>query len=145
MRRAPLTILIFSNVITYMQSGAGVIGAPDDSTSGVSQWFERIIPHDFGFSVPVFSRASKEMEKVVKCNPFLKHPAIDHSKPHVTFLSDTPLKTAADLSLPFAAEPDQCYIIRRDINLYRPDGYGNTKPSNTDTYLCLSIDIITPN
>lgn len=145
MRRAPLTILKFSNVKTYMQSGDIVFGAPDDSTAGVSKWFERIFPHDFGFSVPVFSRALKVMGKIIKCNQFLKHPAIDRSKPHVTFLSDTPLKTAADPSLPLAVESDQCYIIKREMNLYRPDGYGNTKLSNSGVFASLYVDIITPN
>lgn len=125
MRRAPLTILKFSNVKTYMQSGAGVLGAPDDSTAGISKEIERIIPHDFGFSVPVFSRASKEPEKVVECNPVLMIPAIDHSKPHVTFPSDTPLKTAADPSPPLAKKPKPFYIIGRDIYLNRQNAEPN--------------------
>jgi uncharacterized protein (DUF1697 family) len=128
-----------------VQSGNVVFGASNDSTVSLSKKIAQKILHDFGFSVPVFLRTSEEMEKIIKSNPFLKNPAIDHSKLHVTFLSDTPIKTAAELLLLLTVEPEQFYIIDREIYLYCPNGYGNTKRSNTAIEKKLSVGATTRN
>jgi uncharacterized protein (DUF1697 family) len=143
--RSSFSALGFSNVKTYVQSGNIVFEAPNDSIASFSKQIEQKILHDFGFLAPVFMRTSKEMEKIIKGNPFLNLPAIDHSKLHVTFLSDTPLKTASEQLLPLAVEPEQFYIAGREIYLYCPNGYGNTKLSNTAIEKKLSVGATTRN
>ena len=143
--RASFGDLGFANVKTYVQSGNIVFETPDDSTAGVSKKIEQKIQRDFGFSVPVFLRTSKELEQTVRHNPFLKDPAIDQSKLHVTFLLEAPSKAALAQLQPLAAKQEQFRIIGRDIYLYCPDGYGNTKLSNTAIEKKLSIGATTRN
>ncbi len=70
------------------------------------------------------------MADIVKCNPFVKDKAIDQTKLHVTFLSDDPLKSAAELLQPLAVGEERLRIIDRAVYLYCPNSYGNTKLSN---------------
>ena len=100
---------------------------------------------DFGFSVPVLLRTSKEMELAVERNPFLQDPAIDHSKLHVTFLMDAPPVLALERLQPLAVKPEQLRIIGREIYLYCPNGYGNTKLSNTAVEKKLAVAATTRN
>jgi uncharacterized protein (DUF1697 family) len=81
----------------------------------------------------------------IKGNPFLKSPDIDQSKLHVTFLSDDPPKTAVEPLRPLAAASEQLQIIGREIYLYCPAGYGNTKLSNTAIEKKLSVGATTRN
>ncbi|HUD84005.1 MAG TPA: DUF1697 domain-containing protein [Candidatus Saccharimonadales bacterium] len=143
--RACLAKLEFSNIKTYVQSGNIIFETSNDSAASLSRKIEQKILRDFGFSVPVFLKTSKEMEEAIKRNPFLKVFAIDHSKLHITFLSDAPPKTALEQLLPLAVKPDQFRIIGREIYLYCPNGYGNTRLSNTAIERKLSVGATTRN
>src|SRR6266436_5469044 len=96
--------LKLSNVQTYVQSGNVVFGVGNGSVAALSQEIERKILRDFGFSVPVFLRTAKELEQIIKDNPFLRETDIDHSKLHVTFLSDAAPKMALEALQPLAAQ-----------------------------------------
>jgi len=73
---------------------------------------------------------SKEIAQIINQNPFLKDAAIDHSKLHITFLSDAPPKTAFEQLQPLAAKPERLCIIGWAIYLYCPNGSGDTKLSD---------------
>src|SRR5271156_6315414 len=90
--RASFAALGFKSVETYIQSGNVVFEASNDSAASLSGKIERKILGDFGFEVPVCLKTSKEMEETCRRNPFLKAPAIDLTKLHVTFLSGDPPK-----------------------------------------------------
>src|SRR5262249_47428700 len=75
-------------------------------------------------------RTAKEMGEIVRANPFLKKPGIDHSKLHVTFLSAVAPVTATKDLEPLALSAEQFRINGREIYLYCPEGYGRTKLSN---------------
>jgi uncharacterized protein (DUF1697 family) len=143
--RASLSKLGFTNVKTYVQSGNIIFESENNSTSTHSTKIEQMIVRDFGFSVPVFLKTSKEMQEVVKRNPFVKDSAIDQSKLHVTFLSGAPPATALEVLRPLAAASEQFQISGREIFLYCPDGYGNTKLSNTAVERKLSLGATTRN
>jgi uncharacterized protein (DUF1697 family) len=143
--RASFAALGCSNVKTYVQSGNVIFEAANDSTASLSERIERQISRDFGFSVPVFLRTSKEIAEIIERNPFLKDAAIDHSKLHVTFLSDAPPKAAIEQLQPLAAKPEQLRIVGREIYLYCPNGYGRTKLSNTTIERKLSVGATTRN
>jgi uncharacterized protein (DUF1697 family) len=83
-----------SNVRTYVQSGNVVFEAGKDSAAGLAGEIQTKILHDFGFAVPVVVRTAKEMERVIRNNPFLNETGIDTSKLHVTFLSESAPKRA---------------------------------------------------
>lgn len=143
--RASFAALGFSNIKTYVQSGNVVFEAAKDSAASLSKQIEEKILRDFGFSVPVFLKTAKELEEIIKRNPFLTDPAIDHSKLHVTFLSDTPPKTALEQLQPLAIKPEQFHIMGREIYLYCPNGYGRTKLSNSAIEKKLSVGATTRN
>src|SRR5579872_3098385 len=143
--RSSFASLGFSNVKTYVQSGNVIFEAANDSVASLSGKIERKILRDFGFSVPVFLRTVREIGEIIKRNPFLKISNIDHSKLHVTFLSDAPPKTAAGQLQPLATEPEQLRVIGREIYLYCPDGYGKTRLSNAAIEGKLSVGATTRN
>ena len=143
--RASFGALRFSNVKTYIQSGNVVFAAEDRSVADVCKKIERRILRDFGFSVPVFLRTASELEETIKRNPFLTDTAIDRSKLHVTFLSAAAPATALEVLQPLAAKPEQIRVIGRQIYLYCPNGYGQTKLSNTAIEKKLSVGATTRN
>ncbi len=143
--RASFAALGFGNVKTYIQSGNVLFEAKSDSMAGVAKKIEEKIVLDYGFSVPVFLTTPKRMEETIKRNPFLKSPDIDQSKLHVTFLSGDAPKTASEQLQPLAVKPEQFHIIGREIYLYCPNGYGNTKLSNTAIEKKLSVGATTRN
>ena len=143
--RASFGALRFSNVGTYVQSGNVVFGAENGSGAALSEKIERRILRDFGFSVPVFLRTPKALEEIIKRNPFLTDTSIDHSKLHITFLSDAAPKTALEELQPLAVKPEQFRIIGREVYLYCPNGYGRTKLSNTALEKKLSVEATTRN
>ncbi len=143
--RASLITLGFGNIKTYVQSGNVVFEAANDSAGNLSKKIEQKIMRDYGFSVPVFLMTSKKLEETVKRCPFLKATNIDHSKLHVTFLSDDPPETALEQLQPSDVKPEQLGIVGREIYLYCPDGYGRTKLSNTAIEKQLSVRATTRN
>jgi uncharacterized protein (DUF1697 family) len=143
--RSSLTALGFADVQTYIQSGNIVFAAPPDSAARLIAKIEQKILADFGFAVPVFLRTAKEMEKIAKQNPFLKVPEIDPTKLHVTFLAGDPPKTALGPLEPLAAPGEQLSVIGREIYLYCPHGYGDTKLSNATIERKLSVGATTRN
>ncbi len=114
--RASFAALGFSNVKTYVQSGNVVFESASDSAASLTKRIEERIMRDFGFSVPVFLKTSKELEKIIQRNPFLKAPALDRSKLHVTFLSDDPPENALEQLRPLARTPEQFRIMGREIH-----------------------------
>jgi uncharacterized protein (DUF1697 family) len=128
--RASFEALGFDRVRTYVQSGNVFFESEQKSAAVLSKRVEEKIQRDFGFAVPVLLKTSKEMEQTVSDNPLVKEKGIDHSKLHVTFLSDPPPKTAVKALEPLATGRERFRILNREIYLYCPDGYGRTKLSN---------------
>ena len=143
--RASFGALKLTNVQTYVQSGNVIFGFGNGPVAALSKKIEQRILRDFGFSVPIFLRTAKELEQIIKDNPFLNETAIDHSKLHITFLSDAAPKTALEALQPLAAKTERFRIIGRQIYLYCPDGYGRTKLSNNAIERKLSVGATTRN
>jgi uncharacterized protein (DUF1697 family) len=120
----------FGGVKTYVQSG-NVIFETDEPAARLSEKIQKRILKDFGFDVPVLTKSAKEMAEIVKCNPFAKDKGLDETKWHVTFLADDPPKNAEELLQPLAAGKEQVRIVGRAVYLYCPNGYSNTKLTNT--------------
>ena len=143
--RASVAALGFKNVRSYVQSGNLIFETQSASPATLSAKIEQRILRDFGHNVPVFLRTPKEMTEIVKRNPFPKDPAVDQSRRYVTFLDDVAPKTAAELLQPLAAGAEQIRVIGREIYLYCPNGYGETKISNNAIEKKLSIGATTRN
>ena len=120
----------FEQVQTYIQSGNVVFNAGRSSTLQISKNIAERIAKEFGIRAPVVTRTSAEMGSMIKSNPFLKTKAIDPAKLHVTFLTDAPEPAALRKLGEVAAGADEFRSCGREIYLYCPNGYGNTKLSN---------------
>lgn len=142
--RAAFEDLGFAHVETYVQSG-NVIFETSEAPAGLAAQIERKILDEFGFDVPVLTKSAKELKEIVKRNPFVKDPAIDQTKLHVTFLSDDPPRNTLELLQPLAAGAEQARVTGRAVYLYCPDGYGNTKLTNTAIEKKLSCRATTRN
>ena len=143
--RASFAALGFRQVKTCVQSGNVVFDVRNGSAAGLAGKIERQLRRDFGFAVPVFLKTSQEMRDIVKRNPFLADPAIDHSKLHVTFLSAAAPGTATTVLQPLAEKPEQFRIRSREIYLYCPNGYGRTRLANAAIEKKLSVAATTRN
>ena len=120
----------FGEVKTYVQSGNVVFQSERKSPAELTRTIEAKIQRDFGFIVPVLIKTSKELAQIVRANPLLRVKGIDVSKLHVTFLSDAPPKTATKVLEDLATTRERFRILNREIYLYCPDGYGNSKLTN---------------
>jgi len=143
--RALFEALGFGGVRTYVQSGNVIFESEQKSAAELSRKIEEKIQRDFGFTVPVLVKTSKEMAQIVSDNPLVKEKGIDHFKLHVTFLSDAPPKTAVKVLKPLATGRERVRILNREIYLYCPDGYGNIKLSNNAVEKKLSVVATTRN
>ena len=116
--RASLESLGLDGVRTYVQSGNVVFESEQKSAAELSKKIETKILRDFGFAVPVILKRSKEIEQIVRDNPLVKEKGIDHSKLHVTFLSDAPPRALE----PLATSRERFRVLNREVYLYCPDG-----------------------
>jgi uncharacterized protein (DUF1697 family) len=128
--RTSFAALGFGEVRTYVQSG-NVVFESERKPAELTRTIEAKIQHDFGFTVPVLIKTSTELTQIVRNNPLLRLKGIDVSKLHVTFLSNAPPKTAASVLEDLATTRERFRILNREIYLYCPDGYGNSKLTNT--------------
>ena len=119
------------NVKTYVQSGNVIFEGGKEVPANLVEAICKRILRDFGFPVPVLLKTAKELERIIRDNPFVKQPGIDDSKLHVTFLSDTAPRAAEKSLEALAVNPEQFHVSGREIYLYCPNGYGRTKLSNT--------------
>ena len=143
--RESLASLGFSDVKTYIQSGNVVFKAATASTSSLEKKIAGKILEDFGFAVPVAIRTPEELGAVLKNNPLLKQPSIEEARLHVSFLSEPAPKTASEILKPLAAKSERFAVCGREIYLYCPDGYGETKLSNSAIEKKLSVQATTRN
>jgi uncharacterized protein (DUF1697 family) len=135
----------FRNVETYVQSGNIAFQTVSENPTALSKRIGETILRSFGFETPVIVRASKEMRNIVANNPFLKERGVDSSKLHVTFLSETAQRESVKKLEKLATSPDRFFTALREIYLYCPGGYGQTKLSNNAIERALSVRATTRN
>ena len=143
--RASFEALGFGRVKTYVQSGNVVFQAPKASEAGLTAKIAKQILGDFGYDVSVLIRTPAELEAILKSNPFAKYAGGDESRLYVTFLSGPAPRGAGDMLQPLATASEQIAVDGRAVYLHCPNGYGNTKVSNTAIEKKLSLSATTRN
>ena len=83
----------YENIATLLNSGNAVFDAPG-SVAKIQKEFESAIVDHFGFEVDVVFRTTKQIDAVLKLDPF-KKVADDDSRYMVCFLSEKPKAAAA--------------------------------------------------
>lgn len=120
----------FKNVKTYIQSGNVVFQAIQTDSTLLEKLISQKITEVFAFEVPIIVRLQKEIAKIYKSNPFINDKHYDVSVLHVTFLSQKP-KQADVAKITGDFGNDEFIISDKAIYLHCPNGYGNTKLTNT--------------
>ena len=143
--RASFESLGFSDVKTYVQSGNVVFKTAKASEASLVGKIAEKILDDFGHSVSILIRTPAELGEVLKGNPILKQAGIDMARLYVTFLSQPAPKAAEEMLRPLAAKSDRFSVSGREIFLYCPAGYGETKFSNNAVEKKLSVQATTRN
>lgn len=143
--RASFGALGFRGVKTYVQSGNVIFEAAKGSATKLSAQIGARIQRDYGFRISIVVKTPKELENVIKNNPFAKLKSVDPSKLHVTFLAEPATKDALRKLEALALGPDQIRVDGSEIYLHCPDGYGRTKLSNAAIERVLSVTATTRN
>ncbi len=143
--REAFAALGLENVSTYINSGNVIFKSPTVSRATLSKRIEEKISYEFGFPIPVVVRKSEELVNILASNPFLKEKEIDQSKLHVTFLSETPSKSALAIVGSLKIEYDRFTVKGEEIYLYTPRGSGRSTLSNNTFEKTLSVRATTRN
>ena len=123
--------LKFKNIRTYIQSGNIVFQDKKTSVSTLEKKIATKIKESFDFEVPVMVKEEKEFIDVLNHNPFLTKRKEDITKLHVTFLSEFPDNEYVEKIKESVFSPDEFIIKEKNVYLFCPNGYGNTKLTNT--------------
>lgn len=117
------------DVETYVQSGNVVYRSPSAAAAASAETIEAALSDRLGVTSPVLLRSTKQLLAVVKDNPFAER-AGDPKHLHVTFLAEAPARTAVRALDPERFAPDELSLVRREVYLHCPNGYGRTKLTN---------------
>jgi len=123
--------LDFRNVRTYIQSGNGVFESNAQEIRILEKTISAAILKTFGFEVPVIVLGKEELRNISDYNTFISERGEDIARLYVTFLSAEPEHSLTDSIMHEEYLPDEFYYSGKSIYLFCPNGYGNTKLSNT--------------
>jgi uncharacterized protein (DUF1697 family) len=120
----------YESVQSYIQSGNVIFRTNETDTKTLASTLSTKIQEAFGFDVPVLVLTAQELKCAIDDNPYLDDSTKDPASLHLTFLSTLPDKALVE-KLPINFTPDEFCIIGKVIYIHCPNGYGNTKLTNT--------------
>ena len=121
----------FKDVVTYIQSGNVLFKTSGKSTDvQLGKKIHEALKKQYSFEVPIIIRTLEEMHTVQKDNPFLKKKGVNMERLYVTFLSEEAPPDLIEKIMTFEHPTDEFVIIGKEVYLYCPGGYGETKLSN---------------
>lgn len=126
--RALLTELGYADVKTHLMSGNAIFTSPKTAPK-VAREVEQAV-EGLCSGVKVVVRNSTELARVVAANPF-GQVATDGSKLAVAFLSAAPRPARVRDLDPAGYAPDVFEVIGRHVYQWCPNGFQDTKLSNT--------------
>jgi len=119
------------NVTTYIQSGNVVFQSAQADADAVAKLIADGILTRFELLVPVLIREFTELKTILSANPFSNGRGEDISKLHITFLAELPEEIRIQSIANGNYRPDEFSVFGQTIYLSCPNGYGNTKLSNS--------------
>ena len=136
----------FGNVVTYIQSGNVIFDSNDKNTTNIKTTIEKAIEKKYRFTVPVIIRTNKELKKIIAQCPFNNVDFVENgTKVLITFSSTKPELDKVTKIQKFVVPPEELIVIRKEIYLYCPNGYGKSKLSNSFLENKLGIEATTRN
>jgi uncharacterized protein (DUF1697 family) len=119
------------NVKTYVQSGNVVFTSRNTNGYELRTNIEKQIKEEHQLDVPVLIMTLNGLKEVIEKNPFLYQIDLNPEFFHVTFLEQKTAFTEFEKILSKLTGDEKIEIIDNSVYLYCPNGYGNTKLSNT--------------
>jgi len=119
----------FKDVQTYIQSGNVIFSSKELSVAKLEIKISSSIKRKYGFDVRVIILSAKEIEYVLKNNPFLEKKK-DEDKLYVTFLSKIPSDENIEKMHSIDYSPEEYFIDGKHLHLFVPNGYGKAKINN---------------
>ena len=123
-------VLGFREVRSYLQSGNVLCETSKLSNATLQRKIEKGIEHELEMDVSVLCRTGRELELVIKNNPYVKKKNVDTADLHVTFLKTPVADEVAERLNNQRYGKDSCHVDGATVYLHCPGGYGRTKLSN---------------
>ena len=135
----------FTGIRTYIQSGNIIFGSMEKNAEKLATEIAATILSHWRFAVPVVIRTMDELSAISQNNPLLKKLNGISDKLHVTFLSAFPDKDTCSKLLEYQFLPDEFELVGKEVYLYCPNGYGQTKLTNQFFESKLKVNATTRN
>jgi uncharacterized protein (DUF1697 family) len=122
-----------TDVATYVQSGNVVFTSSKTDAAKLARTIGQKISSELGIEVTVLIRSAAELRQIQQRNPLIAR-SDDPTRLHVTFLATEPdPELVAKLSHGAEDEDgaDELRVVGREVYLFCPGGYGNSKLNNT--------------
>lgn len=120
------------DVQTYVQSGNLVFAAGKPTAPGLPDRIRAAIAGRWGYDVPVVVRTAGEWRAVVEECPFgAVDPASEGTRVHVAFLASAPPADGEARLAELVQAGEELVVIDREVYLRCPQGYGQTRLTNT--------------
>lgn len=127
--RQYLALPSFSGIKTYIQSGNVLFRSAEAEAGIVRTMVEQRLLDKLGYPVAAIVRSMGDIERIIRNSPFL--PAADEKKVriYISFLSQAPGASQANLLESLSTEKERMRILGTEVFL-DTDDYGGTKFSN---------------
>lgn len=121
----------FKKVRTYIQSGNVIFETQSKlSQEQIAERIKSAIFNKYKFDVPVLVKSLNEVQNTLITNPFIKEENVIHDRIYVTFLTELPKNNELEKIKTLDCSPDKFIIINKEVFLYCPNKYGESKLSN---------------
>ena len=120
----------FKNVRTYIQSGNVVFESASSNSEIICKNTENGLQASLGYKVTVILRTTKEIEDIIKNNPFKTEIKNEDFKLYVTMLSGSPEKAKIKELESIDSTGDEFICKCREIYILCKKGYSDTIFSN---------------
>jgi uncharacterized protein (DUF1697 family) len=118
-----------ADVRPFIQSGNIIFCASGGVATKLPRLIAAQIAKRFGYAIPVILRTAKQMDAVLRGNPFLEAGAPE-AELHVAFLADIPSKTRVQDLDADRSPPDTFEVRGQEIYLRLPNGAARSKLTN---------------
>ena len=116
------------DVRTYIQSGNVLFRADSSLAEGIPSLISDEIFGTFGYQVPVVIRTARELQEIVKANPFA---AVEENQLLVFFLTDSPSREGIESLDPNHSPGDEFAVLGREVFAHYPNGVAGSKLTNS--------------
>jgi uncharacterized protein (DUF1697 family) len=119
--------LQFAEPQTYVQSGNVIFKSSERDLTRIAKRIHEGIEKKFGCCPEVVLRTPDDLRAAIRKNPFRKRANIEPGKLLVSFLAAEPAKDAVKSLTALAIQPEELYLVGRELFIYFPNGQGKSK------------------